>query len=71
VRRYWEQVICEEWVPAARPMPRSVPLAELDERRERRAARRAVARIAAAGRVARLRRPAPVVASGFGSGEAA
>jgi hypothetical protein len=55
VRRYWEQVIREEWVPAARRVPRAVPLAE-DGRRERREARRAVARIAAAGRVA------PVVA---------
>ena len=72
VRRYWEQVIREEWVPATRPVPRAVSLAELDERRERRSARRAVARITAAGRVARLRRPArPVVAGGFGPGEAA
>ncbi|MGQ0574465.1 MAG: hypothetical protein ACT4RN_09695 [Pseudonocardia sp.] len=51
VRRYWEQVIREEWVPATRRAPRAVPLAE-DGRRERREARRAVARIAAAGRVA-------------------
>lgn len=43
VRRYWEQVIREEWVPAARPVPRAVSLAELDERRERRSTRRAVA----------------------------
>ncbi|MGQ0573896.1 MAG: hypothetical protein ACT4RN_06785 [Pseudonocardia sp.] len=55
VRRYWEQVIREEWVPAERGVPRAVPLAE-DGRRERREARRAIARIAAAGRVA------PVVA---------
>jgi hypothetical protein len=73
VRRYWEQVIREEWLPAVRPMPRSVPLAELDERRERRSARRAVARIAAAGRVAQLRRLAPSMATSgeFGPGEAA
>ena len=50
VRRYWEQVIREEWVPPTRRLPRSVPLAE-DGRRERREARRAVARIAAAGRL--------------------
>src|SRR5262245_31408478 len=72
VRRYWEQVIREEWVPAGRPAPRPVLLAELDERRERRSARRAVARIAAAGRVAQLRPARPVVAvGGFGPGEAA
>lgn len=73
VRQYWEQVIREEWVPSARPVPRAVSLAELDERRDRRSARRAVARIAAAGRVAQLRRPAvPAAASGeFGPGEAA
>lgn len=52
VRRYWEQVIREEWEPPVRRVSRAVPLAELDERRERREARRAIARIAAAGRVA-------------------
>jgi hypothetical protein len=46
---YWEQVIREELLPD-RPVPRAVPLAE-DGRRERREARRAVARIAAASRV--------------------
>jgi hypothetical protein len=73
VRRYWEQVIREEWVPASRRVRRPVSLAELDERRERRSARRAVARIAAAGRVAQVRRLVPAVAAsgGFGSGEAA
>lgn len=50
VRRYWEQVIREEWCPPVRRVPRAVPLAE-DGRRERREARRAVARIAAASRV--------------------
>ena len=50
VLRYWEQVIREEWVPPARRAPRPVPLAE-DRRRERREARRAVARIAAASRL--------------------
>lgn len=49
VRQYWEQVIREEWAPLVRRMPRAVPLAE-DGRRERREARRAIARIAAAGR---------------------
>ena len=49
VRRYWEQVIQEEWAPSAQPAPRAVPLPE-DGRRERREARRSVARIAAAGR---------------------
>jgi hypothetical protein len=54
LRRYWEQVIREEWVPPSRWKPRAVPLAG-DGRRERRQAHRAVARIAAAGRLARLR----------------
>lgn len=61
VRRYWEQVIWEEWVRSVRPARRAVSLAELDGRRERRQARRAVARIAAAGRLA------PVVALRSGS----
>lgn len=52
VRRYWEQVIREELLPV-RQVPRAVPLAE-DGRRERRAARRAVARIAAGGRAAHV-----------------
>lgn len=55
VRRYWELVIREEWEPPARRVPRAVPL-ECDGRRERREARRAVARIAAAAS-----RVAPVV----------
>ena len=53
VRRYWEQVIREEWVPPVRRVPRPVPLPE-DGRRERRQARRAVARIAAASRTAQV-----------------
>ncbi len=57
VRRYWEQVIREEWEPPARSAPRPVPLAE-DGRRERRQARRAVTRIAAASRVSQLNRDA-------------
>ncbi len=70
VRRYWEQVIWEEWEPPARRVPRPVPLAE-DGRRERREARRAVARIAAASRTATVHAlPGAVEPSGFG-GEAA
>ena len=70
VRRYWEQVIREEWVPPVRRVPRPVPLAE-DSRRERRAARRAVARIAAASRVATVHAlHTPDEAPGF-DGEAA
>ncbi len=65
VRRYWELVIREELL-RVRAVPRSVPLPE-DGRRERREARRAVARIAAAGR-ARARRAANGVG---GPGEAA
>ncbi len=60
VRDYWERVIREEWVPPVRRVPRAVPLAE-DGRRERREARRAVARIAAASRLA------PVLELGSGS----
>lgn len=43
VRRYWEQVIREEWEPAPRTVPRAVPVGELDGRRTRRQARRSVA----------------------------
>jgi hypothetical protein len=50
VCQYWEQVIREEWEPPVRRRPRAVPLSE-DGRRERREARRAVSRIAAASRV--------------------
>jgi hypothetical protein len=46
VRRYWDQVIQEEWVPPVRPATRAVSLGELDERRERREARRAVSAVA-------------------------
>lgn len=52
LRRYWEQVIREELLPVTLA-PRAVRLAE-DSRRERRQARRAVARIAAASRVRRV-----------------
>jgi hypothetical protein len=71
VRRYWEQVIREEWVPPVRRVPRPVPLPE-DGRRERRAARRAVARIAAASRTARVHvLPAPAPQGSQFGGEAA
>jgi hypothetical protein len=53
VRRYWEQVIREEWAEPVRRMPRAVP-SDADIRRERREARRAIARIAAASRVAQV-----------------
>jgi hypothetical protein len=72
VRRYWELVIREELLPV-RMVPRAVPLAE-DGRRERREAGRAVARIAAAGRVApvvTLRAPAVRVAGVATTGVAA
>lgn len=69
LRRYWEQVIREEWAPPVRRVPRPVPLAE-DGRRERREARRAIARIAAAGRVAVVRE-LPVRAARETAGEAA
>jgi hypothetical protein len=45
LRRYWEQVIREEWMPTPRPVPRALPLAE-DGRRERRQVRRAVDEVA-------------------------
>lgn len=41
VRRYWDQVIREEWIPPSRFTPGPAPLAE-DWRRERREARRDV-----------------------------
>jgi hypothetical protein len=56
LRRYWEQVIREEWVSPERRVSRAVPLPE-DGRRERREARRAVAPIASANRTAQLRPP--------------
>lgn len=70
LRQYWEQVIREEWVPPARRTPRPVPLAE-DGRRERREARRAIARIAAAGRVAVVHELPVVRAAQPSAGEAA
>ncbi len=54
VRRYWEQVIREEWVPPVERVPGLASLAERDERRARRQARRAMARIAAASRTAQV-----------------
>lgn len=69
LRRYWDEVIGEVWSALhARPVPRPVPLAELDERRARRQARRAMARVAAAGRVAAVRELEPVAVA---TGEAA
>ena len=72
LRRYWELVIREEWVPPSRQAPRPVPLAE-DGRRERREARRAIARIAAASRVAAVvpMRPTPRTDGVSTAGEAA
>lgn len=43
VRLHWEQVVREELVPAPERVPRTVSLAELEERKERRQARRAMA----------------------------
>jgi hypothetical protein len=63
VRRYWEQMIREEWVPQVERVRGLASVAERDERRSRREARRAMARIAAASRVRSL--PSPT------SGEAA
>ncbi len=54
VRRYWEQVIREEWVPPVERVQGLASLAERDERRARRQARRAMARIAAASRTAQV-----------------
>jgi hypothetical protein len=53
LRGYWEQVIREEWVPPTERVPARPAMAGLDERRARREARRAMARIAQAGRVDR------------------
>jgi hypothetical protein len=51
VRRYWEQVIREEWVPPVRQRPARVSLGELDERRGRRAARRSLALVTRTGQI--------------------
>lgn len=69
VQAYWQRVIWEEWEPPTRFVPRAVPLPE-DERRARRQARRAMARVAAAGRLAAVIELRPAVAATFG-GEAA
>lgn len=50
VRRYWDRVVREEWVEPSRWMARPAPVERTG--RQRREARRAIARIAAAGRVA-------------------
>jgi hypothetical protein len=42
LEEHWERVIREEWVPPSRRVSRPVRVAGLDERRERREARRAV-----------------------------
>jgi hypothetical protein len=65
LRRYWDQVIREEWIPAERQAPRLVPVPELAERRERRRARRAMTLIAGAAR------PGPAMARPVEGGEAA
>lgn len=49
LREYWDQVVREEWIPPARRVPSPLPPADVC-RRERREARRAMARIAAASR---------------------
>ncbi|WP_103379743.1 hypothetical protein [Pseudonocardia dioxanivorans] len=64
---YWDQVIREEWTPVIEGPPAARSLAELDERRARREARRAMARIARAGQ---RRAPAARLAATIG-GEAA
>jgi hypothetical protein len=51
VRRYWEQVIREEWVPPSRQRPARVSMGELDERRGRRAARRSLSLVTRSGQV--------------------
>lgn len=54
VRRYWEQVIREEWVPPVRRVPGPASLTTGNEGRARRQARQAVARIAEASQMARV-----------------
>lgn len=64
VRRYWDQVVREEWVAPSRGVPR---LVLIESGRERREARRAMARVAAAGRLAAvvpLPTPLPMAGSG-------
>lgn len=55
VRRYWERVIREEWVPPVERAAGRGSLVDLDERRTRRRTRRAMARIAATSRTAPVR----------------
>lgn len=49
---FWDRVICEEWGLASRPAPVDGAMVELAQRRGRRTARRATARIAGATRTA-------------------
>lgn len=74
VRHYWERVIWEEWVPPSRWEPRAMSVG--GAARQAREARRAMARVAAAGRLAPVvaLRSAAVVSVAGGSvraGEAA
>lgn len=65
VRRYWERVIREEWVPPSRWERRTAPVD--GAARQSREARRAMARVAASGRLApvlSLSTSTPAAASG-------
>lgn len=66
VRRYWERVIQEEWVAPSRRMP-GLTLFDGSGRRGREA-RRAVARIAAAGRLGSLPAGGSSAPGGLGVG---
>ena len=70
LQRHWNRLIWEEWVPPSQRVPRAAPTAGSDGRR-RREARRAVARIAAAGRLAPVVALPTSCAASAGSGVAA
>ncbi|MGD9529618.1 MAG: hypothetical protein AB7L91_14580 [Dehalococcoidia bacterium] len=60
LHRYWDRVIEDVWSALpVQSVPRAASLAELEERRRRREARRAMTRVAAAGRAVRFL-PSPV-----------
>ena len=70
LRRYWERVIREEWVPPVRRVGWAGS-ADVDGPRRRREARRAMARVATAGRLAAVVALPTSPAADAGSGVAA
>ena len=71
VRAHWEQVIREEFVPVAERVACVPSLAELDERRARRRARRGLASVTRLAQVRQLRNDRPASESRSTGPEAA